>query len=272
MTAPSEPRHPGASPPGGALEGAVLPGAEPVDLPGGPVGVLLSHGFTGTTQSVRPWAEHLHAAGLTVLAPRLPGHGTRWQDMNRTGFDDWYAEVERAFDDLRARCRTVFAMGLSMGGTLVLRLAEQRGDEVAGLVVVNASLASERKDARLAPLLARALPSLPGIGSDIRKPGVHELAYDRTPLKAFVSLRRAWPVVRADLARISCPVLVYRSRVDHVVEPVSGRVLLEGLAGGTVEERVLEDSFHVATLDHDAPTIFEGSAAFVRAHAPAAAE
>jgi esterase/lipase len=41
----------------------VLPGAEPVDLPGGPVGVLLSHGFTGTTQSIRPWAEHLRAAG-----------------------------------------------------------------------------------------------------------------------------------------------------------------------------------------------------------------
>ena len=249
--------------------GAVLPGAEPVDLPGGPVGVLLSHGFTGTTQSIRPWAEHLAAAGLTVLAPRLPGHGTRWQDLNRTGFADWYGEVERAFDDLRSRCTTVFAMGLSMGGTLVLRLAEERGDQVAGLVVVNASLKTERRDAKMAPLLARVLPSMPGIASDIKKPGVTELAYPRTPLKAFVSLQRAWPVVCADLARITCPVLVYRSRVDHVVEPVSGRVLLEGLAGGTVEERVLEDSYHVATLDHDAPTIFDGSLAFVRAHAPA---
>ena len=49
----------------------VLPGAEPVDLPGGPVGVLLSHGFTGSTQSVRPWAEHLHAAGATVAGNDL---------------------------------------------------------------------------------------------------------------------------------------------------------------------------------------------------------
>ena len=53
--------------------GGVLPGAEPIDLPGGPVGALLCHGFTGTTQSMRPWAEHLAAAGLTVTAPRLPG-------------------------------------------------------------------------------------------------------------------------------------------------------------------------------------------------------
>ena len=249
---------------------AVMSGAEPIDLPGGRVGVLLSHGFTGTTQSMRPWAEHLAAAGLTVVAPRLPGHGTRWQDMNKTRFADWYGEVERSFDELRSRCTTVFAMGLSMGGTLVLRLAEERGDQVAGLVVVNAALASDRRDAKLAPVLAKVLPSMPGIASDIKKPGVTELAYRRNPLRAFVSLQRAWPVVRADLPRISCPVLVYRSRVDHVVEPVSGRVLLEGLAGGTVEERVLEDSYHVATLDHDAPTIFDGSLAFVRAHAPTA--
>ena len=87
----------------------------------------------------------------------------------------------------------------------------------------------------------------------------------------LMSLRRAWPLVHADLARITCPVLVYRSRVDHVVEPLSGRMLLEGLAGGTVEERVLENSYHVATLDNDAPTIFEGSLDFVRTHAPAAA-
>ena len=93
-----------------------------------------------------------------------------------------------------------------------------------------------------------------------------ELAYDRLPLRAAASLQRAWPVVRADLARITCPVLVYRSAVDHVVEPVSGRALLAGLAGGTVEERVLENSYHVATLDHDAPTIFAGSLDFVRSH------
>lgn len=256
---------------------SVLPGAEPVDLAGGPVGALLCHGFTGTTQSLRPWAEHLGGAGLTVIAPRLPGHGTRWQDMNNTRFSDWYAELERAFDDLRARCESVFVMGLSMGGTLALRLAELRAAEVAGLVVVNASLASDRKDIKLVPALSKVpllfnvMASFPGVGSDIKKQGVTELAYPRTPLKAFASLQKAWPVVRADLHRITCPVLIYRSRIDHVVEPVSGRVLLSGLGKGAVQERILDDSYHVATLDNDAPTIFAGSLEFVRAHAPAAA-
>ena len=247
----------------------VQSGAEPVRIDGGPVGVVVSHGFTGCPQSVRPWAEHLGAAGLSVLAPRLPGHGTTWQDMNTTRWADWYGEVAAAFDDLRSRCETVFAMGLSMGGTLVLRLAEERGAQVAGLVLVNPSLGTERKDAKLLPVISRIIPSFPGIGSDIKKPGVTENAYSRIPLKAAYSLQKAWPTVSADLSRIHCPVLTFRSRVDHVVEAVSGQTLVAGL-GERVEERILENSYHVATLDNDAPEIFEGSLSFVRAHAPAA--
>ena len=248
----------------------MMSGAEPFSHDGGDVGVLLCHGFTGTTQSMRPWAEHLAAAGLTVSAPRLPGHGTRWQDMNRTRFSDWYAEVERTFDDLRGRCESVFVMGLSMGGTLSLRLAEQRPDQVTGLVLVNASIASQDPRMKALPVLKHVLPSLPGIASDIKKEGVAELAYDKVPLKALASLRQAWQVVHADLGRIRCPVLVYRSAQDHVVEPLSARLLLDGIRS-PIEERVLENSYHVATLDNDAPEIFAGSLDFVRAHSTAAA-
>ena len=251
----------------------VLPGAEPFAADGAEVGVVLSHGFTGTPQSLRPWAEHLAAAGLTVRLPRLPGHGTRWQDLNDTRWSDWYGEVERAFDELRGRCRQVFAMGLSMGGTLVTRLAEQRPADVAGLVLVNPSLGSERKDIKYAlPLLHRVVPSLAGIGSDIRKQGVTELAYGRTPLRAMHSLSQLWSLAVADLDRVTAPVLLYRSRVDHVVEPMSGRLLRDGASSTEVTEVILEDSYHVATLDHDAPAIFAGSLDFVRAHtsAPAA--
>ena len=251
----------------------VLPGAEPFAADGSEVGVLLSHGFTGSPQSLRPWAAHLAAAGLTVRLPRLPGHGTRWQDLNDTRWPDWYGELERAFDDLRGRCRQVFGMGLSMGGTLVIRLAEQRPAEVAGLVLVNPSLGTERKDVKYAlPLLHRVVPSLAGIGSDIRKPGVTELAYARTPLRAMHSLSRLWPLVVADLGLVTAPVLLYRSRVDHVVEPMSGRLLRDGASSTEVTEVILDDSYHVATLDHDGPAIFAGSLDFVRAHtsAPAA--
>ena len=243
-----------------------MPGAEPVDLPGGPIGVVLSHGFTGTTQSMRPWAEHLHAAGFSVKAPRLPGHGTTPKDQNTTRFEDWYGEVERSFDALRSTCDTVFVMGLSMGGTIALRLAELR-QEVAGVVIVNAALATERKDAKALPLLAKLIPTFKGVGNDIKKPGVTELAYPKMGLKAALSLQQAWPVVLGDLGRITCPVLSFRSAEDHVVEPLSGRLLLEGCT--QAEEVVLQNSYHVATLDNDAPAIFEGSVEFIRKHAPA---
>src|SRR5919109_4608653 len=106
----------------------VLPGAEPFSHEGGRTGALLCHGFTGSPQTLRAWAEYLAAAGLTVSLPRLPGHGTTWQEMARTRWEDWYAEVDRALSDMRPRTDEIFVMGLSMGGCLALRLAEVHGD------------------------------------------------------------------------------------------------------------------------------------------------
>ena len=242
----------------------VMPGAEPfaADADDPRIGVVLSHGFTGTTQSMRPWAGALHAAGFSVRLPRLPGHGTRWQDANRTRWQDWYGEIERAHDELAGRCEHVFAMGLSMGGTLVTRLAEQR--PVAGLVLVNPSYATERADAKLARYIAWAVPSRPGIASDIKKAGVEELGYDRTPVAAFAQLQKLWVPTLADLGGITAPIRLFRSREDHVVEPLSARLLVRGATSTTVHETVLEDSYHVATLDNDAPLIFSGSIEFVR--------
>jgi carboxylesterase len=244
----------------------LLAGAEPYTADGaaGAPGALLVHGFTGSPQSMRPWAEYLAAAGLTVRLPRLPGHGTRWQDLNATRWPDWYAQAERGLTELSGRCPDVFVMGLSMGGTLALRLAEEHPGEVSGLVLVNPSLTTEDKRARLLPLLSRVLPSMPPIGNDIKKPGVTEMAYDRLPLRAAASLSRLWEQVRADLASVVAPLLLLRSATDHVVEPVNGRILLAGVSSAVAEERILPDSYHVATLDNDAETIFLESLAFVR--------
>src|SRR6478736_8037433 len=116
---------------------AILPGAEPFSHDGSDVGVLLVHGFTSTPQSLRPWAEHLAEAGFSVRLPRLPGHGTTWQEMNRTQWADWQAETERAFGELVDRCDRFFVAGLSMGGALAVRIAERHAANVAGLVLVN---------------------------------------------------------------------------------------------------------------------------------------
>jgi carboxylesterase len=252
-----------ADPADGRSPAPVISGAEPFSADAGRTGVLVLHGFTGSPQSMRPWAQYLAGAGYTVRLPLLPGHGTSVADMARTGWTDWYGAASASFDELRAACDHVFVVGLSMGATLALRLAELRPD-VAGLVIVNASVVSQDRRLVLLPVLKYLVPSLPGIGSDIKREGVTELAYDKVPLRALASLRSAWRQVRQDLHLINCPVLHYRSRTDHVVEPRSGELIRNGIRD--VHEVVLEDSYHVATLDNDATTIFTGSVDFLRQH------
>jgi carboxylesterase len=244
------------------------PDAEPFAADGGPVGAVLSHGLTGMPGSLRAWGEALADAGLAVRIPRLPGHGTRWQDANRVSWQDWYAELERAFDDVRSRCERVFVMGLSMGGTLALRLAEQRGGDVAGIVVVNPSLFTTRKDAKLLPAVRWLLPSFPPVGNDIKKPDTVEPAYERLPVKAAYQLSQLWKVTNADLERLTQPLLVFTSRDDHVVEPANSDRLMAAAGSADKRQIVLEDSYHVATMDNDLPVIIAETLAFVRERAP----
>src|SRR5579859_1597274 len=245
---------------------AYVSSSEPFEHQGGPVGVLLCHGFTGSPQTLRPWAEHLAGEGFTVSLPRLPGHGTAWPDLARTGWQDWYAEVDRAFGALASQCEQTFVFGLSMGGCLALRLAEVHGRAVHGLVLVNPSLAPDTRLFLLAPVLKYLVKSLPGIASDIAKPGVTELGYTKVPVRAAATLPELWRTTTRQLSAVTQPVLVYRSKTDHVVGPASMSVLRNALPSDHVTIRELSDSYHVATLDYDAATIFEGSVKFIRQH------
>lgn len=242
----------------------VMPGAEPFFHSGGSTAVLLCHGFTGNPASMRPWADYLAAAGLTVSLPRLPGHGTTWRDMSRTGWEDWYGEAERAFAELSDKCEQVFVVGISMGACLAFRLAETQGAKVSGLVVVNPSLAPDTRLFLLAPVLKHVVRSLRGIADDIKKPGVTEGGYKRVPVKSAATLPAMWKITARHLNEVTQPVLVYRSTVDHVVGPASMKVLSAALPNAEV--RPLPDSYHVATLDNDAQAIFDGTLAFINKH------
>jgi esterase/lipase len=80
----------------------------------------------------------------------------------------------------------------------------------------------------------------------------------------MMQLRRLWTTTRADLTCVTAPVIVFHSVEDHVVEPINTQVLLHGIASTDITEVVLKDSYHVATLDNDAPTIFAGSVDWIR--------
>ncbi|MER5491830.1 alpha/beta hydrolase [Streptomyces sp. NPDC002454] len=241
----------------------VLPGAEPFHHEGGDVGVLLCHGFTGSPHALRPWAEFLAERGLTVSLPLLPGHGTRWEDLRPTGWQDWYAAVERELLALLDRCARVFVCGLSMGGALALRLAARHGEAISGVVVVNPAIAVHGATAKALPLVRHLAPSTRGLAGDIAKEGVTEVGYDRVPLHAAHSVRRFFRTVDGELPQVTQPLLVLHSPEDHVVPPADSLRVLGRVSSTDVAEILLEHSYHVATLDNDADRIFAESHAFI---------
>ena len=234
------------------------------ELTGGrKVGVLLSHGFTGQPASIKPWGEHLANLGYAVSVPRLPGHGTTWQECNTTTWADWYGELTRAFDALCLENDAVVVGGLSMGGALALRLAADHPERVSGVMLVNPAVATKRLDVKLLPVLKHLVPSFPGIANDIKKPGGDEHGYTRTPLKAIHTLMKAWPPLVADLPKVTAPIIYFRSTEDHVVDEASQPLITSRVSSRDVTVVPLSESYHVATLDNDAPLIFDESVAFV---------
>lgn len=236
---------------------------QPFSHDGGSVGVLLCHGFTGSPASMRPWAEFLARHGYSVRLPLLPGHGSSWQEMNRTTWRDWYGVQRDAYRELQARCDAVFVCGLSMGGTLTLKLAADHPD-VAGIVLVNASVHTTDPRAKFARVLQYVLPSLPGVGNDIKKPGMDEYCYNRLPVRAFVQLQDFWKHVSQEIHNVTQPALVFSSIDDHVVEQSNARWIVERIASTDKSFVPLNNSYHVATLDYDADEIFQSSLQFMQ--------
>jgi carboxylesterase len=227
-------------------------------------GALVLHGFTGTPGSVSGVAEALSAAGFVVEAPLLPGHGGTMDDLLATGWADWSGAVERVHEDLARRCSQLVVVGLSLGGSLTCWLAAQHPD-IAGIACVNPMIepvADSFLD-MLEQLIASGFASVPAYSSDIARPGVSEDSLGAAPFAPLLSLFAGVAELAPRLADITCPLLLFTSRKDHVVPPSSSDYLAARVSG-PVERVVLERSYHVATMDWDAPDIEARTVAFAR--------
>jgi carboxylesterase len=243
---------------------SVIPNAEPFELRGGEIAVLMIHGFTGSPASVRPWAEALNQAGFTVTVPLLPGHGRTWEEMNRTRWEQWFAEVERTFEELKQRHKRIFVAGFSMGGALSIRLAAMRGPEIEGLLLVNPSIFDERPALKAVPILKYFIPSIGGRGTDVAAPNPPKHSYGRTPLHALHSLQKLWRTVQRDLASVQTPLMIGYSINDHVVDPKNSEHIIDNVASVDIREVIFERSYHNVALDHDAEILASESIAFIR--------
>lgn len=245
----------------------VVPEVEAFTFKGGPTGVLLLHGFTGNPSSLRFLGQSLAARGHAVSCPRYPGHGTKWEELAETTWQDWESEALGALDQLKGQCDVVAACGLSVGGAMALHLAVRRPDALDGVVAVNPYVRNWR--IAFAPLVRPFHKTVKGVGDDIKKPGRTEVPYDRIPVAAIVQLSHFLRVVRSGLASMSLPLLVFHSPEDHVVPRGNAEYVLERVGAGQKELVLLPNSYHVATLDNDAETIVERTHEFIEARVAA---
>jgi carboxylesterase len=241
-----------------------------IRLPGGRLGFLLIHGLGGTPLELRYVAHGLAQAGHTVHVPQLAGHCGTVEELKATGWLDWYTSVENEHDRLKARCDAVIVGGLSMGSILALHLAATRTETVSGLALYAPSLwldgwgvpwhaalfklitmkwcadlfsFAERhpwgvKDVRLRALIERAIKS-----GDSSRAGVAAM-----PGRLMLELRWLVQRVKEEIAHVRQPALIVHPRED---DRASLRNLhyLQSSLGGLTETVVLDDSYHLVTLD-----------------------
>jgi carboxylesterase len=244
----------------------ILPGAGAYWFEGNEVGCLLIHGFTGTPQNVRPLADYLARRGLTVAAPRMPGHGTTAADLDSTGPEDWLAAAEQALTGLRDRCSTVFVAGISMGGTITLELARRHSD-LPGVVVMAApvlpldALESVVNDPNRPASIPAPWATVGVLTEDV---GVGGIAYLEMPLGALERGMQLMTDVREGLGDVTVPMLLIYGDADQIVDKANGPFVLGQISSSDKRLLPLSDSSHEVTLDVDRERVMVEVYDFIR--------
>ena len=229
----------------------IINGAESFYFEGNRAGVLIIHGFIGTPQAMYPIGKAFADAGYTVCGPRLKGHGTAPEDLEKYTYQDWIDSVEEAYNWLKERCDKIFVCGLSMGGTLTLYTAAKY--PLAGIITVNAAV---ELPAMYENLKERFIAD---DGPDIKKADAMEITYEKIPVKSIKELESLIKETKENLEKITCPALIFSSAQDHVVSPDNAQKILDSISANSKEIVTLKESYHVATLDNDQGLIIEKS-------------
>ncbi|WP_202079141.1 alpha/beta hydrolase [Caldalkalibacillus salinus] len=220
------------------------------------VGVLLIHGFTGTTNEIRELGEYLHAQGYTVHAPLLKGHGCTPEEMACTTWVDWWVSAKTGYSHLKALgCEHIVPVGLSMGGLLSLKIAQY--ERVLGIVTLCAPIKVHDRRMGLAQYLYHLKPYLKRREKKAYHIEKELFIYDRTPIKCIASLHNLMENVGYALPVIRAPIMIIQSEQDETVDPCSGRILYQKIGSATKELKYFQKSGHIITLDEEKDDLFD---------------
>jgi carboxylesterase len=241
----------------------------PFFLPGGPVGAVLFHGFTGSPPEMRRVGDYLHARGVTVHAPLLPGHGTSSADLATRSWREWLAAAEAALARVKAHCDTVFVCGFSLGSLLAICLAA-RHPELAGAILYSPALRVRDWRIYLTPFLKYVVPPLhKGGASDLDDPAACEFlwSYDRDVPSAAAELYGLIRRARKLLPAVGCPLLVVYSTRDATIHRQAGPYALAHAGSADKQSLVLHRSGHCLTVDREWEQVAAHTYEFITAHA-----
>jgi carboxylesterase len=225
------------------------------------LGCVLVHGLTSTPESLRSWAEAFQRHGIDTQLVLLPGHGTQPEDLLQVQWEDWYASLVTAVNEMRRTCDRVFVLGQSLGGTLALRAAAHA--EVDGVITLAAIAYMQDWRLWFLPVLRPFLKWRQSPDNDIARDVSDTGSYDRLPLHAIEQLLELASMVRRDLPTISIPALVVQSEEDHVAPPGNLDFIHDRLGSQDKERIRLRNSYHVISLDHDRQMVLDHSIRFL---------
>jgi carboxylesterase len=250
----------------------IVDGAAPIDLfRDGAPGVLLLHGGGDTPQVLAELAAHLHAAGLSVRAPLLSGHGRDLSALTTTSSKDWHAEAVREYDRMRVKHRWVAVVGLSMGGALAVKLASKRQD-IPALVLLAPYVVMPRALRSLAAtsiIWGWLLPYFSSLGGrSIHDPSAAERGRSHgilTPQFLRALYETAMEAASA-LPHVQAPTLVIQSREDNRISAASAQEAFERLGSSQKQFIWVEGAGHVITVDYGRQRVFDLTADWLVKH------
>ncbi len=251
-------------------------------------GVLLVHGLTGTPAEMRVLAKGLNKQGFTVYAVQLAGHCGDMEDLIQTRWTDWLASVESALHRLAAQVDHVVVGGLSMGAVLSLAMAQRHPDKVAGVCALSTTFRYDGWSIPLHSRLAFLLPLFRRLGIGRRRVFMEQPPYGirdealrarvveqmhsgdsaaaglpGNPWWSIIELRRLSAHVLKALPRLSGPCLVIHARDDDISSVENARDIARGAPRARVELVILENSYHMITIDRERRAVIERVNAFV---------
>ncbi len=233
--------------------------------------LLLLHGSGDSPQSLRYLGERLNRAGFTVHAPLLPGHGRSPRAFAQATADDYHRAARSALDDLAHTHAWVGVLGLSMGGAIAARLAEE-SSEVRALMLLAPYLVPPddvRRAASMGTLLTIAAPYLRGaseLSIHDRAASEASRAYGSFSGGALVALVETARAGRGALGRLTVPTLVINSERDNRISQASAKTALAEISA-PVEEHWVTGCGHVITVDYCKDAVADYVLAFLARHA-----